>query len=432
MRRILIGTGAAATAAAALLFAGLVRAEPSRGLTLAERPGVPAMRRVAGEDTASVVARLQAQVRANPRDARSLGRLGLAYQRRARETADPAWYPRAAGVLRRALRLTPNDVTATSALGALALSQHRFREALRLGRRARGLAPSSAQPYGVVGDALLELGRYREAFAAFDAMARIRPSAASYARVAYARELLGRTDAARAALLLSRDASVGDAEAVAWAEMQLGKLELSRGRYAVAAAHEQAALRVVPGYPTALDALAQVEAARGHLRRTIALERQAVRRVPLPQFVALLGDALAASGRTGAANRQYALVADIDRLLRASGVRTDLEPALFQIDHGIRLPQTLARARAARADRPSIDGDDVLAWALARNGRCDEAVEWSRRALRLGTNDATKLFHRAWIERCLGRDPRPWARRARALNPEFSLLWADDLRRLAR
>jgi tetratricopeptide (TPR) repeat protein len=371
-------------------------------------------------------------VRANPRDVASLGLLGLAYEERARETADPAWYPKAAGVLRRAVRLAPGDVTATTGLGALALSQHRFREALRIGRRARSLGPSSARPYGVVGDALLELGRYREAFAAFDEMARIKPSSASYARVAYARELIGDPDGARDALLLSRDASVGNDEAVAWTEMQLGKLELARGRYTAAAAHEQAALRVVPGYPNAVDALAQVEAARDNLRRAIALERQAVARVPLPQFVSFLGDALAAGGHRSAAQRQYALVGEIDRLLRASGVRTDLELALFQVDHGIRLPQALARARAARADRPSIDGDDVLAWALARNGRCEEALPWSRHALRLGTRDTTKLFHRAWIEACLKRDPRPWARRALALNPRFSPLWADDLRRLAR
>jgi len=73
----------------------------------------------------------------------------------------------------------------------------------------------------------------------------------------------------------------------------------------------------------------------------------------------------------------------------------------------------------------------VLAWALARNGRCGEALHYSRLALRLGTQDSAKLFHRAEIERCLGHDPRPWARRAVALNPHFSVLWTSTLRRLA-
>jgi Flp pilus assembly protein TadD len=93
----------------------------------------------------------------------------------------------------------------------------------------------------------------------------------------------------------------------------------------------------------------------------------------------------------------------------------------------------LQLARAARADRPSIDGDDVLAWALTRNGRCTEALPYAQRALRLGTRDAVKLFHRGMVERCLGHqaEARQWFRRALALNSHFSLLWAPVARRYA-
>src|SRR3954468_23484255 len=114
----------------------------------------------------------------------------------------------------------------------------------------------------------------------------------------------------------------------------------------------------------------------------------------------MLGDLYGASGRTAQARRQYALIGVIERLLVANGVRTDLETALFDVDHGIRLRASLILARTAQRSRPSIDGDDVLAWALARNGRCAEALRYSKLALRLGTNDAAKFFHRAAIERC--------------------------------
>jgi Flp pilus assembly protein TadD len=120
------------------------------------------------------------------------------------------------------------------------------------------------------------------------------------------------------------------------------------------------------------------------------------------------------------------LVDVIRRLFVVTGVKADLETALFDVDHSIRLPHALALARAARAERPSIDGDDVLGWALARNGRCAEALRWSRRALRLGTQDALKYFHRGAIERCLGHESAAarWLRRALDLNPHFSLLWS--------
>ena len=124
----------------------------------------------------------------------------------------------------------------------------------------------------------------------------------------------------------------------------------------------------------------------------------------------------------------------IRRLLVANGVRTDLETALFDVDHSLRLPQALTLARQAQRARPSIDGDDVLGWALARNGRCAEALHYSRRALRLGTLDALKLFHRGMIERCLGHQSqaRAYFGRAMALNPHFSLLWSPVARRYAR
>ena len=124
----------------------------------------------------------------------------------------------------------------------------------------------------------------------------------------------------------------------------------------------------------------------------------------------------------------------IERLLRANGVKTDLETALFDVDHGIRPHASLALARLAQRERPSIDGDDVLGWALARTGHCGEALHYSKRSLRLGTLDSLKLFHRGMIERCLGHraDARKWFARALALNPHFSLLWAPVAGRYAR
>jgi tetratricopeptide (TPR) repeat protein len=153
--------------------------------------------------------------------------------------------------------------------------------------------------------------------------------------------------------------------------------------------------------------------------------------VPLPHLVAQLGDLLAAAGRHDEARAQYDLVRVIERIQAANGVNSDLETALYRVDHGIRLGETLALARRARADRPSIFGDDVLAWALARNGRCGEALSWSKRSLRLGTRDASMFFHRGMIERCLGHraESRRWFARALETNPHFSLLWSPTARR---
>jgi tetratricopeptide (TPR) repeat protein len=430
--RLAFAFGAAALAAAVFLFGGLFH--DSRRAVPAAPPEAAAgalENELGTGDTASLVRSLQATLRRDRTDVHAYDLLGLAYQQRARETGDPAYYTKSDGVLRRALALSPKDLLATSGLGSLALSRHRFREALALGRSARAISPTTARSYGVIGDALVELGRYREAFAAFDTMARLRPGLAAYARVSYARELRGDFAGAVAAMRLAVDAAADEPEPLAWTHVQLGKLYWNHGRLRAAARQYRAALLVDPGYVYALDALAQVEAARGWYARAIALERRAVETIPLPQFVTTLGDLERVTGHERLARRQYALVGVIRRLLVANGVRTDLETALFDVDHGVHLSHALVLALAVYRDRPSIDGDDVLAWALARTGHCEAALHFSHRALRLGTRDATKEFHRGMIERCLGHDAqaRLWLRRALDLNPHFSLLWAPVARR---
>lgn len=288
--------------------------------------------------------------------------------------------------------------------------------------------------YGVIGDALIELGRYPEAFRAFATMSRIQPSLTSYSRISYARELRGQTGKAIKSMKLAVDAATDTKEPLAWTHVQLGKLYFNHGRYALAAGQQTMALRIFPLYPYGLDALAQTEAALGHYRRAIKLETAAVDRIPLPAYVSFLGDLYKVTGHPVLAEREYSLIGAIARLLEANGVRTDLDIALFQADHGIQLRRALVKARIGRRERPSIDGDDVLAWTLERNGRCAAALPYSVAALHLGTQDALKFFHRGMIERCLGHtaSARTWFRRALRLNPHFSVLWAPVAKEYAR
>jgi tetratricopeptide (TPR) repeat protein len=421
---------AAGLTAAALTLGGVLHESSSPAAATPASPAVQA----APADTAGTITQLQTKLRSNPDDVSALDSLGLAYQQRARETGDPTYYTKSGEALHKALALTPRDLIATSGLGSLALSRHRFGSALVLGRRARAISPTTARNYGVIGDALVELGRYHAAFETFDTMAAMQPGLSSYARVAHARQLLGDVPGAVAAMGLAADAAQGQGEAEAWTHVQLGLIYLSVGKYRAAATEDRQALYVFPDYALALDALARAEAGLGRYSAALRHEQEAVNRIPLPQYVATLGDLYAVTGRPGLARKQYELIGVIQRLLVANGVKTDLETALFNVDHGIRLHASLALARLAWRERPSIDGDDVLAWALERTGHCGEALRFSKRALRLGTLDALKYFHRGMIEGCLGQRAaqRAWLRRALRLSPEFSVLWAPVARRALR
>jgi tetratricopeptide (TPR) repeat protein len=439
--RLLVGATAAALTAFVALLGGVLRETgPAAGGAAGPAPVVSTDRALAGfslGDTAATVARLQEAVRESPADRHSLGHslalLGLAYQQQARETADSSYLRKSEGVLRQALALDRNDPLVLSGLASLAASRHDFRTSLSLSRRVVALAPDTARSYGPLGDSLLELGRYDEAFRTFDRMVELKPNLAGYARIAYARELLGRPRQALEAMELALDASGNVPEPTAWTLVEIGKLHFSRGDVEQAGHAFHAALAAFPGYVYALDGLAKVEAARGHSGRAVELARQASGAVPLPQFVGTLADLYRSRGETALAQEQLALIGTIERLLAANGINSDLELALFRVDHGIRLRETLALARAAHAERPSIYGDDVLGWALARNGRCGQALGYLQRSLRLGTKDASLYFHRGMIERCLGHDvlARSWFARAVETNPHFSLVWASTARRLA-
>src|SRR6478672_6453485 len=309
-RRLRIGGAAAALTAAVLFLGGALHGSPRASSAAVAQPP-------AADDTQTQIAKLQGELRASRDDVRSLDALGLAYQQRARETGDPTYYTKSDEVLSRALRLAPRDLLATSGLGSLALSRHRFREALALGRRARAISPTTARNYGVIGDALVELGRYRQGFQAFDTMATLRPDVSSYARVAHARLLLGDVAGARSALRLALDASLGQGETEAWTRVQLSKAAFSVGDIAPALAQARAALLAYAGYAPAYDALAWAEYGRGRDDAAIAAEQEAVNRIPLPQYVAMLGDLQRAVGRPLEARQQYALIGVIQRLLVA-------------------------------------------------------------------------------------------------------------------
>jgi tetratricopeptide (TPR) repeat protein len=385
--------------------------------------------------SAGVVRRLEADVAAAPDDARALALLGLGYQQLARETADASWLARSREALERARVATEgSDPLVLAGLAQLAVTQHRFRAAVPLARRALLPEPGSALALGALGDALVAIGRQREGFRVYDRLARLGPSVAAYARVATARQLLGRPAGALDAMELAIEAGSAIPEQEAWALTRYGTLLVAAGRLDEAESALRRALHLVPGYLPAEAGLARAAAARGRFGKAAAVLRPVVDRLPLPEYAILLGDVLARDGRPAEARRAYRLVETLDALLEANGVRTELQTALFDLDRGADVSEALAGARAAYAAAPGLAAADAVAWGLYRNGRCAEARRWSQRALRLGTRDGLFLFHRGMIERCLQRPAiaRAWFRAALAADPSFSLRWSPVAERLAR
>jgi tetratricopeptide (TPR) repeat protein len=354
---------------------------------------------------------------------------------RARETGDPTWHTRAEAAARAALAADPASFEAMDALGSLALTRHRFAEALDWSRRSLAVAPGRVAPIAVRADALIELGRYRAGFAAIQRRLELRPDLASYSRASYALELRGDRAGAIRLMGLAVGAGAHGSADRAWARAQLGLLRLGGGDLAGAERQMRAALAERPDDAAATAGLARVLAARGDLDAAAAGYSRAIDLLPLPEYPAALAEIDRARGRPAAVRADLDLARAMQGLLAANGSDVDLDLALIRADTAVPTAVDVARARRARAARPGVVGDQVLGWVLTRAGRCAEGDRLATRSLRLGTRDPLMLFHAGMAAACAGR---PEAARARlagalALNPAFSVRWAPVARReLAR
>lgn len=385
----------------------------------------------AGLSTNSQIESLQERLKQNSNDQRGYVLLGSAYLQKVRETGDPTYYGKTEQALSHALELQPDDFAAMIQMGALSLARHQFREALAWGEKARLISPGTALIYGVIGDAQIELGQYDPALETFQTMVDLRPDLSSYSRASYVRELHGDVDGAIDAMQRAVQAGGPNAENTNWSRVQLGNLYFNSGNLAEAEAQYNEALALYPGYIHAIAGLARVHAARGEYDQAIKLYTDATNRIPLPEYVIALGDVYKAAGQDQEAQRQFDLVCEMERLYATNGVDTDLEMALFDADHDQNLNETLALARKAYANRPSINGADVLAWTLYKTGNYSEAKKYSDESLRLGTKDALKYFHAGMIAHALHNDRQAsqYLEDALTINPHFSILYAGEARR---
>ncbi|MBC7876403.1 MAG: tetratricopeptide repeat protein [Anaerolineales bacterium] len=380
--------------------------------------------------TDSQIQTLQDKLQTNPEDWQAYSQLGLAYLQKARETGDPTYYQMTEEALDKALTLQPDDYASMSARGALALARHDFLVGLEWGERAREINPDRPYAYGVIADSQIELGLYSEAAETLQAMVDLRPDMSSYSRISYIRELHGDTEGALEMMQLAVDSGIPNAENTAWVRTQLATLYFNTGDLDQAEDEYQHTLQDRPGYVYAIAGLGRVRAAQGDTKEAVKLLNQAIETMPLPEFAITLGDLYQATGQQESADQQYKLVSAIEKLHRANGVDMDMEIALFNADHDQNLNETLALARKAYENRPSIHAADVLAWALYKTGNYEEAQEYSKESLRLDTQDALKLFHAGMIALQLGdqQQAREYLEQALLINPHFSILYADEVR----
>ena len=421
-RILIVGLAAIVVTGVGAVF-GLQRGVPSNTHTAQASSAIAPAGQAPADQLAGSIARAQERLRAVPGDYVTWAALGSAYTERARVTADPTYYPKAEGALRRSLTLLPTgNPGALAGLGALANARHEFAAARDLAHRALRMDPYSADAYGDLADAQTQLGNPLAATDAIQHMLDLRPGLAAYARASYDLEQQGRLSDAAALMRRALGDAVDPAD-IAFCRYQLGELAWRTGRLNDAQTEYADGQTADPAYLPLLSGQARVAAARGQTAAALADYAELTARYPSPGYLMEYANLLRASGQPARADQQLALAAAALRLFEANGGTDDLGVAQLALAEG-HSRQAVIAAKREWSRRHFADVADVLSWALHQSGADAEAISYAQQAGTLGAQNSGYLFHLGMIELSLGRngDARRDLSAALALNPHFSPL----------
>jgi tetratricopeptide (TPR) repeat protein len=366
------------------------------------------------------------QIKLDALDALSPAKLAGFYLQRCRETGDIADADRAEKAARLSLKRRSKNNNGAYGLLAQSLStQHRFKEALKIAEETANRNPGDPQAKRLRSELYIELGDYNES----EAVLREGKDRAEDAGLKTLRaRLLEINGQPEPALRLLREAQAEadknfdlPRENTAWFHVRVGDLLTTMGRLEDAEKSYNEAVEIYPRDYKAFYGLARVAASRKQWEAVITWGQKAADIVPMPETVALIGDAYAARGDAQNARRQYDTVEAIGRLAKAQGTIYDRQRALFLADHNRNLDEALTFARNELKVRQDIYAYDTLAWAYYKKGLAAEADQAIKKALARGTKDARLLYHASEIARLRHDETRANTLmvQSRALNPSL-------------
>ena len=389
------------TGSIALSFLGvtlLIVNTESTALGAATATTATAVVRSATAQSEQQVAAAEQKTRDTPTNGTVWKDLGLAYIRRAYETADPAFYPLASNALDRAGALLKNSADLLAARASLALARHQFSMARTLANSALALQPNSFAASVALVDATVELGAYDAAAALVDRLIDQRPGVASLSRLSYLRQLqgdmLGAEAAMRSAVAAASVGSLDRSVTLAY----LGEILLERGKGDAATRAFRDALAINPSSAVAAMGMARIQAGASDWATAASTLDALTDRVPVPGALGQRADvARARHDRPGELAANQLVDASIS-LFRANGAVVDSELAILLADRGpTSSGPALVAARKAYADRRTIFTEDAMAWALFQSGQAKAAVEYATRAVSSDPAVASVRWHAAAI-----------------------------------
>ena len=341
------------------------------------------------------IAAAHSEIKKDPTSPASFNNLAFALIRKGRDFQDESLYVEAGKALDQSLHLSPGNVEAAKLRAAVLLGQNQSAEALKLATQLNRKTPDDLTGWALLVDANVQLGNYDEAERDAQWILDLRPgSSLGFEKAAMLRELFGDWEGSIEFLdEANRRTSPNDADQKSWLLTQKAHLILLTGNADAATAILIEAIRLFPDSQLAAAGLAQVRMAQGNYPEALKLLEERYHRVPNSANLYDYAEALAASGNTPEATRQFAAferqaASRPDATLRLIDYYSDTKP---------NPSQALSIASKAASERHDSATLAAYAWALYRNDRFADAKLQMDKALAVGVRDPVYFCHAASI-----------------------------------
>ena len=236
--------------------------------------------------------------------------------------------------------------------------------------------PTNAKIEGIRADVLLQQGQYDNALQTYEELDKNHPDSTSAIRIAQANAYTGdHAEAEHWFAVAENRAPLRSSQLRSWLALQLGILDLERGRLDEALVHYQRALELFPGYWLVEEHIAEIDALQGRTDKAEHAYRDLINRTGSPQFMIALADILLQ--RDGLENNEAT-----ELLEQANHVFTSMASQIPEAIAGHALEYFLQQGNPKQALQLAMDNYRLraggpsavlLAQAHAINGQLSEA-----------------------------------------------------------
>jgi len=329
---------------------------------------------------------------AHPQGWLVLERIAGLHLGRARLSGDYDDYAKAEAALERAFTVAGKDAGPHLTRIALNFTLHRLDRVAADLERVEKYAiktPAERRALRELGAELaFQQGRYADARAGFEAALAAEPEdVTNLARMALLRWKTG--DFAGAEDLYGQ--ALGkrvEGEPAAWLHLQLGLMDLERGRHDEALAHYRDAAALLAGYWLLDEHIAEILTLQGQTDAALALYADIIARTDNPEFMDAVAGIHRAAGRTEAA---APLIARADAIYEAQLLRFPEAAYGHALEHFLEFgdpKRAVTLAEANHRTRPNAEAKISLARAYLQAGRKDDARKAIDEALATPWNTA--------------------------------------------